>query len=188
MLKRPFKKILSESECEEDISMNDKDKVSLDEQSNSEQSGNESESDCELNPAPKYQKGNSENVSLCSSSTSEPIQRVTRAHSKPGTSGNNEGNLKVNLELPGNDIESSDIDSEYLSDSNDDIVIEEQVGKHKCRWPKIQPLTPTSQYVGDAFSLPPEDFDNLSPYNIFSQFWSNEITELIVEQTDRYSV
>ena len=162
-----IQKFLLESESEEeDISMNDKDKVSLDEQSNSEQSENESESDCELNPAPKYQTGNSENVNLCSSSTSEPIQRITGAHSKPGTSGNNEDNLKMKLELPGNNIESSDTDSEYLSDSNDDIVIEEQVGKHKCRWPKIQPLTPTSQYVGDAFSLPPEDFDNLSPYNI----------------------
>ena len=38
---------------EEDISMNDKGEVLLDEQSNSEQSENESVSDCELNPAPK---------------------------------------------------------------------------------------------------------------------------------------
>ena len=53
---------------------------------------------------------------------------------------------------------------------------------------KIQPPTPTSQYVGVAFSLPPEDVDNLSFYDIFSQFWSDEITELIVEQTNRYSV
>ena len=173
----------SESE-EEDISINDKDEVLLNEQSNSEQSENESQSDCELNPAPKYQKGNSENVSSCSSSTSKPLQRVTRAHSKPGTSGNNEDNMKGNLELPGNDIDSSDTESEYHSDPNDDIAIEEQLRKHKCHWRKIQPPTPTSQYVGDAFSLPPEDFDNLSPYEIFSQFWSDEITELIVEQTN----
>ena len=33
--------------------MNDKGEVFLDEQSNSEQSENESVSDCELNPAPK---------------------------------------------------------------------------------------------------------------------------------------
>ena len=38
------------------------------------------------------------------------------------------------------------------------------------------------QYVGDAFSLPPEDCGNLSSYDIFSQFCSDEITELIVEQ------
>ena len=115
---------LSDSESEEeDISMNDKDEVLLDEQRNREQSENESESDCELNPAPKFQKGNSENVSLRSSSTS-----------KPGTSGNNEDNMKGNLELPGNDIDSSDTESEYLSDLNDDIAIEEQLQKHKCRW------------------------------------------------------
>ena len=46
----------------------------------------------------------------------------------------------------------------------------------------MQPPTPTSQYVGDAFSLPREDFENLSSYDIFSQFWSDEITKLIVEQ------
>ena len=165
---------LSDSESEEeDISMNDKDEVLLDEQRNREQSENESESDCELNPAPKFQKGNSENVSLRSSSTS-----------KPGTSGNNEDNMKGNLELPGNDIDSSDTESEYLSDLNDDIAIEEQLQKHKCRWWIMQPPTPTSQYVGDAFSLPREDFDNLSSYDIFSQFWSDEITKLIVEQTN----
>ena len=42
---------LSDSESEKDVSMNDKDDVLLDEQSNSEQSENESERGCELNPA-----------------------------------------------------------------------------------------------------------------------------------------
>ena len=41
--------------------------------------------------------------------------------------------MKGNLELPGNDIDPSDTESEYLSDSNDDIAIEEQLRKHKCR-------------------------------------------------------
>ena len=36
--------------------------------------------------------------------------------------------------MPGNDIDSSDTESEYLSDLNDDIAIEEQLQKHKCRW------------------------------------------------------
>ena len=58
----------------------------------------------------------------------------------------------------------------------------------QIRWRKIQPPTPTSRYVGDAFSLSPEHFDNLSPYDIFSQFWLDEITKLIVKQTNRYSV
>ena len=91
---------LSDSASEEEaISINDKDEVWLNEQSNSEQSENELESDCQLNPAPKCQKSNSENVSSCSSSTSKPIPRVTRAHSKPETSRNNEDNMKENLEL-----------------------------------------------------------------------------------------
>ena len=89
---------------------------------------------------------------------------------KPGTSGNNEDNMKRNLELPGNDIDSSDTESEYLSDSNDDIAIEEQLRKHNCHWRQIQPSTNTSQYVGDAVSFPPEGFDNLSSYDKFSQF------------------
>ena len=79
MLKRSFRKfssyrwtrILETSESEEeDISMNDNDEVLLDEQSNSEQSEN---------PAPKYQKDNSQNVSSCSSSNNKPIRRVTCA-------------------------------------------------------------------------------------------------------------
>ena len=92
--------------------------------------------------------------------------------------------MKGNLELPGNDTDSSDAESEYLSDSNDDIAITEKLLKHKCRRRKIQPPTSTGRCVGDAFSLPQEDFDNLSPYDIFSQFWSNEITE----QTNLFSV
>ena len=52
----------------------------------------------------------------------------------------------------------------------------------------MQPATPASQYVGNAFNLLAEDFDNLSPYDIFSQFWSDEITELIMEQTNRCTV
>ena len=68
---------LSDSESEEEYDfMNDKGEVLLDEQSNSEQSENESEGDCELNPAPKYQKGNSENVSSCSSSASNNVLHV----------------------------------------------------------------------------------------------------------------
>ena len=68
--------------------------------------------------------------------------------------------MRRNLELPGNDTDSSDTESEYLSDSDDVIAIEKKLRKHKFRWHKIQPPTPTSQYVGDAFRLPPEDFDN----------------------------
>ena len=95
---------------------------------------------------------------MCSSNTNKPIRCVTCAHSKPGTSANNDDNMKGNLELPGNDIDPSDTESEYLSDSNDDIAIEEQLQKHKCRWRQIQPSTTTSQYAGDAFQFSTRGF------------------------------
>lgn len=46
----------------------------------------------------------------------------------------------------------------------------------------------TVEFTGAEFSVPPDNFDSLSAHDIFSTFWSNEITQLIVEQTNLYSV
>ena len=43
-------------------------------------------------------------------------------------------------------------------------------------------------FVSDKFSLPPENFENLSRYDIFLKFWSYDIIEIIVEQTNQYTV
>jgi len=83
---------------------------------------------------------------------------------------------------------SSDTDPEYLFDSEDEIIIEENLRKHKCRWRHVAPPSATVEFTGAEFSVPPDNFDSLSPHDIFSTFWSNEITQLIVEQTNLYSV
>ena len=43
-------------------------------------------------------------------------------------------------------------------------------------------------FVSDKFSLPPENLENLSRYDIFLKFWSDDIIEIIVEQTNQYTV
>ena len=86
------------------------------------------------------------------------------------------------------EIESSDTESEYLSDSDDGIFIDEHLRKDKYRWRKTKPPIPDMDFVGDQFRLPPKDFENLSPHDIFLQFWSDEIIKLTVEQTNQYGL
>ena len=89
------------------------------------------------------------------------------------------GQLKIEIEF-------SDTESEYLSDSDDGISIDEHLRKDKYRWRKTKPPIPNMDFVGDQFRLPSKDFENLSPHDIFSQFWSDDIIELTVEQTNQY--
>ena len=82
--------------------------------------------------------------------------------------------------------------SEYASDSSDldpdDVTIEDTLRNHKCRWRNAKPPTPSTHFQGEPFSLPPDNFEEISPSDISTQFWSDDITELLVEQTNLYSV
>ena len=40
----------------------------------------------------------------------------------------------------------------------------------------------------DNFSLPPVQFDEMTPLNFFKMFWDDSITDILVEQTNLYSV
>ena len=58
---------------------------------------------------------------------------------------------------------------------------------HKWRWrlkkqPKRDPV-----FKGDRFSKPPENFDELCPIEYFKMFWTDNITNLLFEQTKLYS-
>ena len=130
------------------------------------------------------QKSHSQIPSISSEPGPSKFQRTTR--SQIDTSTCSSTNKRVN-EVPSPDTD-SDTESEYLSDSEDEIIIEENLRKHKCRWRHVKPPSPNIEYTGAEFSVPPENFDSLSPHDIFSTFWSNEITQLIVEQTNLYSV
>ena len=53
------------------------------------------------------------------------------------------------------------------------------------RWRKTKPPV-CDTFKGQEFSLPPAE--DLSPLEYFKQFWSNDITENLVGQTNLYSV
>ena len=42
-------------------------------------------------------------------------------------------------------------------------------------------------FLGDEFSLIPDDFDTWAPLDYFKLFWKNELNELFPEQTNLYS-
>jgi len=126
------------------------------------------------------QKSNSQIPSTSSKPGPSTSQRTTRSQIDPSTCSSTN---QIVSEDP-----SSDTDPEYLFDSEDEIIIEENLRKHKCRWRHVAPPSATVEFTGAEFSVPPDNFDSLSPHDIFSTFWSNEITQLIVEQTNLYSV
>jgi hypothetical protein len=82
---------------------------------------------------------------------------------------------------------SSDVNSNIDLEDHDD-TISASMKNHKYRWRKIAPPQRDGKFTGKAFSLPPDDFDVLQPYDFFNKIWSRDITELLVEQTNLYSV
>ena len=93
----------------------------------------------------------------------------------------------VSGQIP-SDSESSAYNSDSSDSDTDDIQIEDALRKHNFRWRSIKPPVSSAQFQGESFSLPPDDFEDMSPYDFFSKFWSDDITELIVGQTNLYSV
>ena len=39
-------------------------------------------------------------------------------------------------------------------------------------------------FLGDEFSLPPDDVDTWTPLNYFKLFWNDELNELLCDQTN----
>ena len=54
---------------------------------------------------------------------------------------------------------------------------------HKWRWRIKKPPTRDTAFKGDRFSKPPENFGELSPIDYFKMFWTDNITNLLFEQT-----
>eukprot|EP00795_Rhopilema_esculentum_P007115 gene7117-12768_t len=60
--------------------------------------------------------------------------------------------------------------------------------KSVFRWRNREPPVTNSDFKGAAISLPPQDFDQLTPFWYFTQFWDIDMTNHLVEQTNLYSV
>ena len=90
---------------------------------------------------------------------------------------------QLNHDFVETDDESKNIPMEYL--------MEETTPKnktHNYRWRKKPPPEFDITIKGEEFSLPPEGADEMTPLNYFKIFWSDDIINLLVEQTYLYSV
>ena len=60
--------------------------------------------------------------------------------------------------------------------------------KRVFRWRKAEPPQFHRDVVEDSFSPVPEDFAEWTPLRFFKQFWDDEIMDMVVTQTNLYSV
>ena len=60
--------------------------------------------------------------------------------------------------------------------------------KRVFRWRKAEPPQFHRDVVEDSFSPVPEDFAKWTPLRFFKQFWDDEIMNMVVIQTNLYSV
>ena len=91
----------------------------------------------------------------------------------------------------------SESDTDTMDSDDDVITIDENIRNHKYRWRSVEPLTCSREFQGEEFGQPPDNFDQLMPYDFlinlcrmtfFIKFWSDDITELLVEQTNLFGV
>ena len=71
--------------------------------------------------------------------------------------------------------------------ANDDIDISKYI-KHIPRWRAKVPPTYHPVFLGDEFSLPPDDVDTWTPLTYFKLLWKEELNILLSEQKNLYSV
>ena len=89
---------------------------------------------------------------------------------------------RINDDFVETDDESKDMPMEYL------MEITPKNKTHNYRWRKKPPPEFDITFKGEEFSLPPEGADEMTPLNYFKIFWSDDIINLLVEQTNLYSV
>ena len=112
-------------------------------------------------------------------------------------------------EMSNFDGDDSEVD-EHLSDKtveriNDDFIETDDESKSMSMEYSMEEITPKNKtnnyrqrkkpppefditFKGEKFSLPPEGADEITPLNYFKIFWSDDIINLLVEQTNLYSV
>ena len=59
---------------------------------------------------------------------------------------------------------------------------------HIYRWRTTEPPVINTDFLGNSFSLPPENTDELTPMDYFQLFWKSSLNNLICDQTNLYSV
>ena len=63
-----------------------------------------------------------------------------------------------------------------------------KVNDHNYRWHNVPPPVFDKSFAGEEFDVPPENFEELMPLNYFQMFWNKDLSKLLAEQTNLYSV
>ena len=63
-----------------------------------------------------------------------------------------------------------------------------KVNDHNYRWRNVPPPVFDKSFGGEEFDVPPENFEELTPLNYFQMFWNKDLSKLLAEQTNLYSV
>ena len=81
----------------------------------------------------------------------------------------------------------SDNDGEHEAINNEQKKTNNKQ-RRTYRWRNREPPVVNDTFSGQAFSLPPESFHELTPMWYFKQFWDEDMMNNLVEQTNLYSV
>ena len=85
------------------------------------------------------------------------------------------------------DDEESSASSFEIEDDDNKINVS-RFEKVIPRWRRNKPPTTNNSFLGEEFSLTPDDDDTWTPLNHFQMFWKDDINVLLSEQTNLYSV
>ena len=84
----------------------------------------------------------------------------------------------------GDGASSSDDKNEQVQQSKG----KEKAKKQSYRWRNRVPPPVDSTFMGAQFSLPPQNFDEITPFQFSKTFWDNDMTLKLVNETNLYSV
>ena len=66
--------------------------------------------------------------------------------------------------------------------------IKKKYSDHKQRWRAKEPPAANTEFCGNQFGNPPINFYEIHPIDFFKLFWTDNITQNLVEQINEYSV
>ena len=78
--------------------------------------------------------------------------------------------------------------SSFEREDDDNKINVSRFEKVITRWRRNKPPTTNNSFLGEEFSLTPDDDDTWTPLNYFQMFWKDDINVLLSEQTNLYSV
>ena len=125
----------------------------------------------------------------CWYTTSEAMEHILESDSDD----DNDFTVEKNVVDAKSEIKSDTADTENSEEQLDASTSKDKRSRsnkneHESRWRSKVPPIINSTFHGDKFSPLPETFDEMLPIDFLKIFWTDNITNMIAEQTNLYSV